>query len=205
MTPYKIRVYETLRRLFNENLSYVPTHKIIAALGGNTRRIYRALEYLESKNIIERRSKRGGWRPAVLASCIYGALLHAYRLSHEFVQTEIIARHLNQNPRIIRGELSKLEQARVVHRHNQRGGWQPARQPQAPTSEQIILTLEDLFIKQQKPQSTETIAKRLRISERHARRLLADYERQGVVARASRRGGWQLLSPSADRLMMVAH
>jgi predicted transcriptional regulator len=201
---FKIRVYEIIRRLFNKNLTYVPTRQIISETGGHRPRVYRALRYLEKQGVIERQSRQSGWRPAVLASCIYGALLRSYRLSHKFVQTDNIARQLNQNPRVIRGELSKLELAQIVQRHNQRGGWQPVRQPKPPANQEIILTLEDLFLRYRKPLKTKQIARQLKITERHARRLLADYEQRGLVARAGQRLGWQLLSPSATGLMLVA-
>ena len=189
---YKIRTYETLRRLYKNNyLRHVETRVIVRAMGKGYYKTYRALSRLEDEGIIERKSRQSGWRPCIRASAVYGKLLEAYRISHDFVPTDILTIRLNWNPRLIRAELTTLESAGLVRRCGSRGGWKPYRatRPEPAATDIILSTLRRLHTEQRDYIPTSRIAAALDVTPRHARRLLAAHEPHRV-RRSSPRSGW---------------
>ena len=190
MTPFKVRVYERLRHLYNRNMQYVSTARLMADMNTGYWPIYRALKSLETDGTVQRRSRQSGWRPTLLGACVYGNLLTNYRNTRDYVPTETIALYLDTNDRTIRGELVVLEKAGLVHRKGSRSGWKPIRDITLP-NDKLVDTVHDLHRKIKSHIDTNTIAKELSITPRHARRLLTHYEQQGIITRNGQRGGWQ--------------
>lgn len=190
MTPFKIRVYERLRHLYNRRYQYVSTRCLMSEMSIGYWPIYRALKSLEAAGIIQRKSRQSGWRPTILASSVYGNLLINFRNTRDYIPTDVIATWLDTNTRTIRGELTKLEAAGIVQRHGDRGGWRPVRNI-TTAGDTIVDTIHILHRKAKTHIDTNTIAAELRITPRHARRLLSSYEQQGIITRKGQRLGWQ--------------
>lgn len=189
MTPFKVRVYERLCHLYNKKYQHISIKRLMADMSKSYWPIYRALKNLEAEGTVERKSKDGGWRPKLLASAVYIKLVDNYRLSHEFVETGLISMQMNTNDRTIRGELVILESAGLVHRKGSRSGWQPIRNI-TPPQDKLVDAVHTLHRKAKSHIDTNTIAKELSITPRHARRLLNHYEQQGIISRKGQRGGW---------------
>ncbi|PSN79605.1 hypothetical protein C8B47_10735 [filamentous cyanobacterium CCP4] len=195
MTPYKIKVYEQLRTIYNKNLGYTPTKTLVIAMGNSYYKTYRALRELEDDGIIQRKSPHSGWRPSPLTAATYGILLRSYRRSHDFVSAQTVGVQLNTNDRIIRQEMVKLENAGIVTRSGHRGGWKPIRiQPEPTAVDKLLTTLHQLYDKSNQSVSTKSIAKALDVHPSHARRYLSKYHKQGIIQRAGYHTGWQPLS-----------
>lgn len=186
--PYKVRVYETLLRFFRKTLTYMPTRKIVDEMGHGYYRTYRALRTLESDGLVLRKSRQSGWRPTLMTSGIYQKLLQIYRRTHLPVPSEALAIHMKYTTRHIRYQLTELENAGIVHRNSPRTGWQPSRVTEPPAHDRIIDTLHDLY--SEGTVTTRAIADKLKITTRHARRLLAYFEHQQIITRPSPRRGW---------------
>lgn len=194
MTPFKIRVYEQLRSIYNKNLGYTSTSKIVRLMGQGYYKTYRALRALEADGIIQRKSSHSGWRPAPLTAASYGILLSSYRRSHDYVSAQTVGIQLNTNDRIIRQEMVKLENAGIVTRSGHRGGWKPIRQPEPTAVEQLVDTLHHLYDQYHQAIPTKAIANALDIHPGHARRYLKKYHQQGIIQRAGYHTGWQPIS-----------
>ena len=190
MTPYKIRVYETLRTLYNKRLLYISTNRIVDTMGQGYYRTYRALRTLEKDGIVQRKSSHSGWRPTPLAAASYGVLLRNYRKAHDYISAQTIGIQLNTNDRTIREELVKLENAGIVTRSGRRGGWKPIRQYPTSAVEQLIDTLNNLYDQHGHTIPTNAIAAALDVHPSHARRHLAHYHQQGIIKRTGYFSGW---------------
>lgn len=190
MTPYKVQLYEQLRLLYNKNLRYTPTSKIVAAMGQGYYKTYRALRSLEKDGVIERKSPHSGWRPTPLAAAAYGILLRNYRRAHDFISAQTIGIQLNTNDRTIREEFVKLEKAGIVKRSGSRGGWKPVRQPEPTAVAKLIDTLHNLYEQHQHTIPTKAVAEVLGIHPSHARRHLNAYHQQGIIQRTGYFSGW---------------
>lgn len=190
MTPYKVKVYEQLRTLYNKRLLYIPTARIVKVMGQGYYKTYRALHALEKLGIVQRKSSHSGWRPAPLAAASYGVLLRNYRRAHDYISAQTIGIQLNTNDRTIREELVKLENAGIVIRAGSRGGWKPVRTIQPPAITNLIDTLNNLYDKYQSTIPTIAIATALDVHPSYARRHLVQFHEQGIIKRAGYFSGW---------------
>lgn len=188
--PYKVLLYEQLRTLYDKRLLYIPTSRIVDAMGQGYYRTYRALRSLEQDGVVQRKSSHSGWRPAPLAAATYGTLLRNYRRAHDYISAQTIGIQLNTNDRIIREELVKLETAGIVLRHGSRGGWKPVRTIPPTAIEQLIETLNDLYDHHHTNITTNAIAAALDVHPSHARRHLATFAQQGSIQRTGYFSGW---------------
>ncbi len=191
MPSFKIRVYETLRHLYNKRIDYISTKRLVKEMRVGYYRVYRALKTLERDGAAQRKSRQSGWRPTLLVSAVYGSILTKYRRYRTYIPTNDIAHYINQNPRTVRTMLNILEDANIVYRQGKRSGWKPIRDTPTTAIKKILDTISALYNHNDHFVTTNNIASHLNITPRHTRRLLYHYEQQGSLIRLGKRGGWK--------------
>jgi Mn-dependent DtxR family transcriptional regulator len=138
-----------------------------------------------------RRFNQIAWRPVIFPAAVYRTLTQKYRLSREYISTLSVAAALGKHERMVQYELVRLERAGVVERLGERGGWKPVRSFRQPARMKLLDALVTLYRREGNYLPAQVVAEALGITERHTRRLLADYEARGLVERRGRRGGWK--------------